>query len=69
MSHKDSLQMWHEGVLAFESGKIDSALEKWLNIQDPSAKILFNITIALIDQGDTDGAVKVSLYTQHYILI
>ncbi|XP_071821576.1 uncharacterized protein [Apostichopus japonicus] len=58
MSHKDSLQMWHEGVLAFESGKIDSALEKWLNIQDPSAKILFNITIALIDQGDTDGAVK-----------
>lgn len=42
-THKDVIQVWHEGVQTFDKGNVDSALQAFLGIGDPSAKILFNI--------------------------
>lgn len=56
MTHKDSLIIWHEGVIAFEKGNINQALEEWLKINDPSAIQLFNIAVAQLQLKDAEGA-------------
>ncbi|CAH1785374.1 unnamed protein product [Owenia fusiformis] len=43
MAMKQQLTLWSEGVDLHEANNFDSGLEKWKQIQNPSAKILFNI--------------------------
>ncbi|KAF9086651.1 hypothetical protein BGX29_001294 [Mortierella sp. GBA35] len=52
---KHELDQWNEGVIAFDQGLYDDALEYFEPIAD-SAKIHFNIGVVLATLGDFEGA-------------
>ncbi|KAG0235177.1 hypothetical protein BGW41_000887 [Actinomortierella wolfii] len=52
---KYELEQWNEGVIAFDEGDYDAALEIFEPIAD-SAKIHFNIGVVLATLGDFEGA-------------
>ncbi|KAF9176665.1 hypothetical protein BGZ51_009869, partial [Haplosporangium sp. Z 767] len=54
-SLKHELDQWNEGVIAFDQGQYEDALEIFEPIAD-SAKIHFNIGVVLTTLGDFDGA-------------
>ncbi|XP_071476505.1 uncharacterized protein [Diadema antillarum] len=56
MTHKDTIAIWHEGVLAFERGDLEEALNQHNGIVDPSAKILYNIGVLQKSLGQTEDA-------------
>ncbi|XP_033732264.1 neutrophil cytosol factor 2-like [Pecten maximus] len=43
MALKETISVWYDGVKAFEDGDFAGALDTFLSISDPSARILFNI--------------------------
>lgn len=43
MALKETIGVWHDGATAFEDGDLAGALDTFLTISDPSARILFNI--------------------------
>ncbi|XP_067662757.1 neutrophil cytosol factor 2-like [Haliotis asinina] len=48
MSLKEILTTWNEAIIRFESGRYEEAVEKFRQITDPSAKILFNIGVTYL---------------------
>ncbi|KAF9993781.1 hypothetical protein BGZ79_001536, partial [Entomortierella chlamydospora] len=52
---KHELDQWNEGVIAFDQGLYEDALEIFEPIAD-SAKIHFNIGVVLATMGDFEGA-------------
>ncbi|KAF9281420.1 hypothetical protein BKA57DRAFT_458020 [Linnemannia elongata] len=54
-SLKHELDQWNEGVIAFDQGQYEDALEYFEPIAD-SAKIHFNIGVVLATLGDFEGA-------------
>ncbi|XP_078685782.1 neutrophil cytosol factor 2-like isoform X12 [Branchiostoma floridae x Branchiostoma belcheri] len=55
---KENLRLWDEGVAACDRGEFRTALEKFTGIQDPSAKILFNIGTVQMALGQVQPAAK-----------
>ncbi|XP_033643066.1 histone-lysine N-methyltransferase 2D-like isoform X2 [Asterias rubens] len=58
-THKDTINIWHEGVLMFEKGQVGPALDQMLRIVEPSAKILFNIGVLHLKMGNVADADEV----------
>ncbi|XP_046554889.1 neutrophil cytosol factor 2-like isoform X2 [Haliotis rubra] len=48
MSLKEILTTWNEAIIHFESGRYEEAIDRFRQITDPSAKILFNIGVAYL---------------------
>ncbi|XP_046328363.2 neutrophil cytosol factor 2-like [Haliotis rufescens] len=48
MSLKEILTTWNEAIIYFENGKFEEAIDKFRQIVDPSAKILFNIGVTYL---------------------
>ncbi|XP_073456078.1 NADPH oxidase activator 1 isoform X1 [Aquarana catesbeiana] len=58
MPYKDLIKYWHEGVLAADNQNLDSALENFLSIEDPTSKIWFNIGCVQVLKGDLENALE-----------
>ncbi|XP_006813026.1 neutrophil cytosol factor 2-like [Saccoglossus kowalevskii] len=54
----NSLVLWDEGVTAYDSNDLDTALQKFWGIPDPSAKVFFNIGMVHQALGNLDAAEK-----------
>ena len=63
LSHKDTILVWNDAVLTLDKGAqhYDAALQTLQSIENPSAKILFNIGHINLSTGHVKGAVEVSL--------
>ena len=60
-SHKDTIVLWHESCQLFDRGERARALDGLLAIQEPSAKILYNVGLVQWLTGDTHGALQVGI--------
>ncbi|XP_072287437.1 NADPH oxidase activator 1 isoform X2 [Pyxicephalus adspersus] len=58
MPYKDLIKYWYEGVLAADNGNLDSALQNFLSIEDPTSKIWFNIGCVYVLKGDLKNALE-----------
>ena len=63
LSHKDTILIWNDAVLTLDKGPqhYDAALQTLQSIENPSAKILFNIGHINLSTGHVKNAVEVSL--------
>ena len=61
-THKDTIVIWHEASQLFDRGERARALENLQAIQEPSAKILYNIGHIELLSGRTHNAVQVSQF-------
>lgn len=59
MAYRDLVRGWHEGVLAVDKGDWESALKIFSSIEEPSARICFNIGCVHLLTGNLEGAVQV----------
>ena len=59
-SHKDTIVIWHEAVQLFDRGERRTALANLQTIQEPSAKILYNIGHIQQVSDNNRNAVQVS---------
>ncbi|XP_072015996.1 uncharacterized protein [Amphiura filiformis] len=53
---KDNLVMWNEGIMEYDQKNYTEALDRFLKIAEPSAKILFNMASLQVRLGQTDAA-------------
>ena len=60
MSLKDFIVQWSDGVDKALEGKFDGALDIWTAIQEPGARIYFNIASMYLLLGKLDNAHRVS---------
>ncbi|XP_066436160.1 NADPH oxidase activator 1 [Eleutherodactylus coqui] len=58
MPYKDLIKLWHEGVLAAEKKDLDAALKHFTSIDDPPAKIWFNIGCIHLQREDFPSALQ-----------
>ncbi|XP_025058816.1 NADPH oxidase activator 1 isoform X1 [Alligator sinensis] len=58
MAYRDLVRGWHEGVLAVDKGDWESALKIFSSIEEPSARICFNIGCVHLLTGNLEGAVQ-----------
>ncbi|XP_033103487.1 uncharacterized protein LOC117106242 isoform X2 [Anneissia japonica] len=58
LSHKDTIVIWHEAMLIYQTGNVSEALDKLLSIPEPTAKILFNIGSMQLLTNDVVNATK-----------
>ena len=59
MSLKDTIVQWSEGVDMALKGKSEEAIGIWTAMQDPGARIFFNIASMHLLLGNLDKAEKV----------
>jgi hypothetical protein len=62
MSLKDTIEQWSEGVDLALGGKAREAIAVWTAMQEPGARIYFNIASMYMLLGSIDNAEKVSLH-------
>ena len=58
---RDNLISWNEGVLEYDKKNYTGALDSFLKIVEPSAKILFNMASLQVRLGQTDAATNVCI--------
>ena len=61
MSLKDTIVQWSEGVDLALSGKPKDAIAVWTAMQEPGARIYFNVASMHVLLGSIENAEKVSL--------
>jgi len=60
MSLKETIVLWNQGVDKALDGKFKEALGIWTSMQEPGARIMYNISSMHVLLGDLESAVKVS---------
>lgn len=60
MSLKDTIVQWSQGVDLALEGKLQEAIDVWSAMQEPGAKIYFNIACMHMLLGSIDNAERVS---------
>ncbi len=62
LSHKDTILIWNDAVLALDKGPqhYETVLQTLMSIENPAAKILFDIGHVNLATGHLQGAVEVS---------
>ncbi|CAH2316912.1 NADPH oxidase activator 1 [Pelobates cultripes] len=58
MPYKDLIKYWHEGVLEADKKNYDSSLKNFGNIDDPPAKIWFNIGCIHLLKGELEQSLE-----------
>lgn len=61
MSFVSTLRQWDEAVAYAETGDVTSALRTFLNIEEKTSKITYNIGCLHLNNNDLDAAEKVTL--------
>lgn len=61
MSLKDTIVQWSQGVDKALDGRFEEAIEVWSGMQEPGARIYFNIASMYILLGDLENAGRVSV--------
>ncbi len=60
MSLKETIVQWSEGVDMALEGRSEEAIGVWTSMQEPSARIYFNIACMHLLLGSLDNAERVS---------
>lgn len=61
MSLKDTIEQWSRGVDKALDGMLDEAIDIWTSMQEPGARIYFNIASTHLLLGNLDNAERVSM--------
>ena len=59
MSLKDTIEMWKIGVEKAEAGQYQEAIEAFLGMPEPGARIYFNVSSMYLRMGRLDEAERV----------
>ena len=59
MSLKDTIEQWSQGVDKALEGRFEEAIDVWSSMQEPGAKIHFNIASMYLLLGRLDNAERV----------
>lgn len=68
MSFVSTLRQWDEAVACVEQRDPDSALKIFLNIEEKTSKIFFNIGCLYLNNSELDEAEKVQLHGRFCVL-
>ena len=59
MSLKDTIELWSKGVDKALEDKFQDAIDVWTSMQEPGARIFFNIASMHLFLGNIDNAERV----------
>lgn len=68
MSFVNTLRQWDEAVACVEQRDTDSALRTFLNIEEKSSKIAYNIGCLYLNNNEFDEAEKVTIRMTYEII-